>query len=162
MISPGLWLAQQPTSACAGAAGIHGLGALPTTRGADAGQRPKEQTLWGLCPVPWAVPVPRCKTACPCRTRDSMGALAAAGWAHTVKRLQVPGSRGPWKQCPVDEEWGLLDKRQLPHPQGDTSTPSPTEPQWDRAPVAEGTHPLNNTLYTDCLFLSHCPGITSK
>ena len=73
MISLGLWLAQPPTSARAGAAGTHGPGAHPATQGGDAGQRPKEQTLRGPCPVPWAVPVPGCKTASPGRTHDSMG-----------------------------------------------------------------------------------------
>ena len=43
------------------------------------GGRPSSVRGWP-CPAPWAVPAPRCKTALPCRTHDSMGPwLLSAG-----------------------------------------------------------------------------------
>lgn len=54
-----LRLAQLPTSACAGAAGTHKLGALPATLGGDPGRKPQEQVLWEPCLRPLGPPCSR-------------------------------------------------------------------------------------------------------
>ena len=100
-----------------------------------------------ICLQGWGLSVGTCNKLC-----CGLFPIAVVSWAHKEKRHAVPRSWGPWKPSWAKDTWGLLGKcYSIFTFRGNTSIPSPMEPQWDRVSVAQGAELLNDTPYTNSL-----------
>lgn len=126
--------------ACAGAAGTHGPGALPTTRGGHALGRGQRSRCCGALPNPLGSSCsPGCKTAFPCRPTTLWGPGCCQLGPHSKEASSSRKLEDPRKQCPVDEQWDVLIKASLT-PQDGTPALPPTEPQWAGSPAEALIH----------------------